>query len=648
MSLPKLLAPCGSYEALCAAISAKADEVYFGASLFNARMNARNFDDKAFEEAIKLCRMYGVKSNITLNTLMTDREIKEGLSLAYKAMCYGADAFIVQDLGFAGLLKDTLPEICLHASTQCACHNTSGARYLKDLGFDRIVLARELGKKDIFDITSHGKQNNYETEIFIHGALCVSHSGMCLMSSCIGKRSGNRGLCAQPCRLKYSFDKQKPKELLSLKDMCLATKIADLCDSGIASLKIEGRMKSPEYVYGVTKTYRTLLDEKRNATDGELLFLSQLFSRSGFTDGYYTEEYKKNNVSMYGIRKNSQKAITAETEKQQKYELPKIPVSVSCEIKSDENIKFCISNKDGIFCEYISEIVPEKANNRPIDKDFAVKQLCKTGNTNFSVEKIDISLSEGLFLTASALNSVRRNGFEKFTDIITCNLNVVKNEKIKDKPVRGSKPSALQTINEAQLIPLYKFADENFAPKNFIAELPRVIFNSEIPSAVKLLCSAKQKGAKYALIHNISHIEICKTAGIDIIGGAGLNVFNSEAVSMFEKENFYAITLSPELNAPQMRDIVFTSSKKAVIQKSRLPLMVLESCIYKADGRSCKNKKGEICSVITDRTGAKFPLLSQPRLSNSPYPCRIIVLNSVVSTLSDEKIKIANPDIIFN
>lgn len=642
MPTPKLLAPCGSYDALCSAISAGADEVYFGSSLFNARMNAKNFDKNEFENAIKLCRMYGVKSNITLNTLTTDRELRDTLNLAYDAMTFGADAFIIQDLGLASLLKQTFPDICLHASTQCACHNTLGARELSKLGFSRIVVARELSQSDIEAITLDGKQNNYEIEMFIHGALCVSHSGMCLMSSCIGKRSGNRGLCAQPCRLKYSFDGKNSKELLSLKDLCLASKIDFLCKSNVASLKIEGRMKSPEYVYGVTKLYRKLLDQKRNATKDELQFLYELFSRNGFTDAYFTKQYLSSNASMYGVRSDSQKAKTAVLEKKQVFEMPKIPVDMSCTIQKDKCIELSINN-----FKYISDIVPDLAQSRPIDNAFVSKCLDKTGSTSFQAKNIEILLDNNLFLTASQLNNIRRTAFEEYKQNITKNIEITKNTVDLPKPADNSVQKKPVSISESFLIGLSRIKDKDFNKTNFAVEMPRVIFDTEVPYAIELLKKAKQMGACFAIAHNISHLEMCKQAELPVFGGIGLNVFNSKTVEYFENKGVYALTLSPELNPAQSRDIVFKSAKKAVIKKARLPLMVLESCIYKAHCNKCQNKKGKVCSYITDRMGMTFPLLSQERLTPNPYPCRLIVQNSLISKLSDQKTDTINPDIVF-
>ena len=252
--LPELLSPAGSLKALMAAIDGGADAVYFGAPDFNARIRAQNFSDGELEEAFRLCHAYGVKAYVTLNTLVLDREAENFVRTAEKIYRMGADAAIVADLGGAAYLKKYLPELELHASTQMSCHSAAGAVELAKLGFSRVVCARELSYENICSITENSP---VEIEMFVHGALCVSHSGQCLFSSLVGGRSGNRGECAQPCRLPFSVG-GKEKYPLSLKDLCLAPYIPQIIDSGVASLKIEGRMKSPEYVRAVTSVYRRL------------------------------------------------------------------------------------------------------------------------------------------------------------------------------------------------------------------------------------------------------------------------------------------------------------------------------------------------------------------------------------------------------
>lgn len=311
MKIPELLSPAGSPEALKAALDGGADAVYLGGTMLNARMNAANFDDGAMVDAISLAHGRGVKIYVTLNTAVYDRELEEVVRYAKFLYDIGVDALIVADIGLARLLHKYMPAFELHASTQAGGHNTDAARILAEAGFSRMVCARELQMADMRSLCA---DSPIEIEAFVHGAHCVSHSGQCLFSSMVGGRSGNRGECAQPCRMKYQVLEDNSGKAgqngaeypLSLRDMCLAAHITELCDMGVRSLKIEGRMKSPDYVYAVTSTYRRLLDEGRNATAEELGEMARVFSRGGFTDGYFMADTS----DMLGVRGEGDKDAT--------------------------------------------------------------------------------------------------------------------------------------------------------------------------------------------------------------------------------------------------------------------------------------------------------------------------------------------------
>ncbi len=296
--LPELLSPCGSPEALKAAVFGGADAVYLGGTAFNARINARNFDREQLRRAVDFCHGRGVRLYVTLNTLVNDRKLPEALDFVAFLYEAGVDALITADWGLSALIRRYFPRFELHASTQFSSHNSLSAHWLKEKGFSRMVCARELSKKDLSLLCENSP---IEIEVFVHGALCASHSGQCLMSSFIGGRSGNRGECAQPCRMSYNGSYP-----LSLKDLCLANHLTELVAMGVSSLKIEGRMKSPQYVYRVTSCYRRLLDEGRNATPAEIKALSAVFSRSGFTDGYFSSQHG----NMLGIRRESDKQLS--------------------------------------------------------------------------------------------------------------------------------------------------------------------------------------------------------------------------------------------------------------------------------------------------------------------------------------------------
>lgn len=300
LPLPELLVPCGSEEALRAAVGSGADAVYLGGRMLNARMNAHNFDDAAMRHAVEYCHSRGVRVYVTLNTLVYDRELEEAARYAAFLQTCGVDALIVADMGLCRLLRETLPDMELHASTQMAVHETGAVRRLASLGFSRVVPARELS---LGDICSMCRETDTEIEVFVHGALCVCRSGQCLFSSLVGGRSGNRGECAQPCRLPYNGGYP-----LSLRDLCLAGHLTELIRAGVHSLKIEGRMKSPAYIRTVTGVYRRLLDERRDATESELCLLRDAFSRGGFTDGYFTDCIDD---GMLGVRSERDKEASA-------------------------------------------------------------------------------------------------------------------------------------------------------------------------------------------------------------------------------------------------------------------------------------------------------------------------------------------------
>ena len=306
----ELLAPAGSMESVYAAVQMGADAVYIGGSKFSARAYAFNFDNENIAKAVDYCHIYGVRVYVTLNTLIKDDELKEILDYVGFLYSIGVDALILQDTGLIYLIRSNFPDFEIHASTQMTVHNGEGALFLKNIGFKRIVLSRELGLKEIDYISNTLK---VETEVFVHGALCICYSGQCLMSSIIGGRSGNRGRCAQPCRLPYTLtdkntNKVEQAYLLSPKDICTLDNLKDLVQSGTSSLKIEGRMKKPEYVSGVVEIYRRELDNIYNNTvqnlDRDTKVLTQLFNREGFSKAYLYGNTGKD-MMAYKVPKNS-------------------------------------------------------------------------------------------------------------------------------------------------------------------------------------------------------------------------------------------------------------------------------------------------------------------------------------------------------
>lgn len=631
--LPELLAPAGSPEALDAAIDARADAVYFGLSAFNARMNAKNFDDGLLEDTFKKCAAYGVKAYVTLNTLVLDREAENFIRAAEKAWRLGASGIIIADLGLAAAIKKYIPDIELHASTQLSGHNTEEAERLSSLGFSRMVLARETPLRDIRTFTENSP---IEAEVFVHGALCVSHSGQCLFSSVVGGRSGNRGECAQPCRLPYCGGYP-----LSLRDLCLAEHIPELIDAHVASLKIEGRMKSPEYVRAVTAVYRKLLDERRSATHGEMKYLSEIFSRGGFTDGYFTE---KISGKMLGVRSESDKKNTRELAPSPKI-TRKIPIEIAVRLSCGKPSEMTITG--GGKAVTVTGDAPEKAINAPLTRENVLKSVSKLGGTPFEAVKADISIEGDVMLPVSKLNELRRKAADTFLgsckrEIADFDINIPSKSGTQRQTRTARFTSAKQVTEKAE-----KYFDIRFLPAENFTEsangviIPPVVFDHEKDDVKELISRAAESGAKYALVGNLGHISLATDAGLIPVGDHRLNIFNRLTEAELEKTGLEANILSPELTPAQMRDIGGDSS---AIVYGRIPLMLLEKCVIREVG-SCRECEKNGFVYLTDRKGIRFPVLRT-------YDHRNIIYNSLPTYMADrqaelEKYGIKNRHFIF-
>ncbi len=648
MKRPFILSPAGSYDALVSAVNAGADEVYFGMSEFNARYNAKNFTREEMKNAINMCRILGVNTNITVNTLVTDKELPRVLDAVYDAACLGADAFIVQDLGLARAVKREMPQVVLHASTQCACHNKEGAEQLSELGFSRVVLAREMPMEEIRRVTELG----IETEIFVHGALCVCHSGMCLMSSVIGSRSGNRGLCAQPCRLPYSLSGSHNSYPLSLKDLSLAQHIEDILGLGVTSLKIEGRMKSPEYVYGTTKIWRELLDGEKNADKRKMQELESIFSRQGFTDKYFTGDYTDNNSDMYGTRREQDKKNTRDAERNTRTDEMerKRSITLTCSIAEGEKA-YVTAEAGDVRVSVESDFVCPTASSLPLDEQQVKTALSKLGSTLFeaSSEAVDVRVSGNVFLSKSMLNSLRRDAIAALEANLCTQKNVERNKQTAEFTRRERVQKAKNFLSAKNVhmaldadfadyisLPLYDFdGNEQLVEKvkenckQIGVALPRVVYSGEMQECRRLLAKAKSSGAMFCVVSNIGQVKTAKDLGFRLFGGMGMNVFNSDTVKVLEELGFELVTVSPELNEAQIRDLSKdTDTLLCGFVKGRLPVMVLESCIIKANGK-CRGDCGEACGVLKDRIGKEFEVYGERRLGKSQKSCRNIIYNSV-------------------
>jgi len=621
---PELLAPAGSFEALRAAVEAGADAVYMAGPEFNARRNAKNFTEDELREALLYCRERGVRTHITLNILLTDAELPSALAYAEKLAAYGADALIVADVGVARLLSALLPDMALHASTQMTLCNTEGVRIAAGLGFQRAVLSRELSLEDIREITRNG---GLETEVFAHGALCMCYSGQCYMSALIGRRSGNRGLCAQPCRLPYRLPGSEQNEYpLSLKDLNLSRHLSALSDAGVSSLKIEGRMKSPAYVSAVTGVYAACLDDMRAATQEEQQLLADAFSRDGFTDGYFND---RRGAHMFGTRKDDAVRLSDYVSREG-HETPRVNVTLTLSGRVGAPLR--LQATDGIRTVALSGDILSPARTI-LSPDRIIDALCATGGTPYRAQA-ELMVDESAHVPLSAVKALRRDALMR--------LSAARREV--PAPRIGALPKPLPTlpsqtrgytvfVEKAEQItdtvlslsphcialPLEAFSEGIPLPTDvaLAAVMPTVARPGEMENVRRLAHSAKKRGARFAYISNLGMIEAAQAAGLILCGDTGLNLFNSPAADTFAELGFSALTASFELPLASMKGLRSSLPLEAVAY-GHLPGMICENCIL---------KNGGICGTcgevrLSDRMGAEFPVLKG-------FGCRSRILQSV-------------------
>lgn len=642
-ALPELLAPAGSFDCLVAAVAAGADAIYVGGRRFGARAFAKNFDLPELSEAVKYCSLHGVRLYVTLNTLIEDKEMDDAVEYARELWKIGVSAIIISDVGALSRIREAVPEMELHASTQMSVHSTLGADAAYSLGCKRVVLARELSLENIKSAVNNSKA---EIEVFLHGALCVCHSGQCLFSSLVGGRSGNRGECAQPCRLPYSTPRGGEYPL-SLKDLSLAEHIPALIDSGVASLKIEGRMKSAGYVYTVTKIYRRLLDEGRSATAEEMNVLRQAFSRGGFTDGYLKG---KPDFGMLGIRSEGDKEESRKID-EVRISLLKKKVTARVKISLGKPAEMTLSDGNREITVYGD--TPAAAQNQPLTALGVTDRLSKMGNTYLSLapEDIELSLEDGVNLSPASLNGLRRLAAEKISDFTRREpVAKAKNEfpktsgsliaVAKGAKSRGEKPlgekittvelySAEEYIKAANAEPelfstLTAFVPV-FSPDEAIRAaagviLPAVILDSELADVKRALAKAQGLGANRAVAQNIAQISLLSDLGFEVLGGFRLNVTNARARAVYENLGAKKLILSPELTLPKARDV-----SGGTVTYGRIPLMLTERCFTK------ENFGCESCgkAAFTDRREERFPVMRESAHRN-------LILNSAVTYMGDK------------
>ena len=567
----ELLSPAGSMESVTAAVQNGANAVYLGQQRFNARRSAENFTAETLKEAVDYCHLRGVRVYQTMNILVYDREledVEETLRIACEA---GVDALIVQDLAVIELARRCCPQMRLHGSTQMTVHTPAGVRFCEQLGLKRVVLARELSLKEIEEIAA---STTLELEVFAHGALCMSVSGQCYLSAMIGTRSGNRGDCAGTCRLPFGAKRAEDYDL-SLRDLCSISLLGELERIGVHSLKIEGRMKRPEYVAAATAAYA----QKLRGQSPDLRTLEAVFSRSGFTDGYLTG---KRDGSMFGTRQKEDvlaaQTVLDELHRSYQKETPRIPVTMTFAMDETKSV-LTLSDEDGHQVEVFGDL-PQTARTRPLDEEQARASFEKLGGTPYFLRGFSASIAEGLMLPKSKLNELRRVAVEKLSE-----------ERLKKE----------HPAFTAQPIP--KAVQTTPASFGWVAHFETV---SQMPEDCSMLSGIGLPLGE-VLRHAKELYPLRERLAVELPGTHFLNITNRVSAESYRQAGLSCCTLSAELTAKQTAQTARMLSYPAgALFYGALPLMALRNCPVKRHKR-CADCRGE--SVLTDRRGSSFPVL---------------------------------------
>ena len=617
----EILAPVGSEEMLHAAVFSGADAVYLGFSGFNARTGAGNFDADSLKEAVRFCHARGVKVHVALNTTVYGGELSSLCDAIRAVAASGADAVICQDLAVATLIGKIAPQLPRHGSTQMSVHTLQGALELKELGFTRVVLARELSLPEVEQITRHC---GIETECFVHGALCMCVSGQCYLSAFLGGRSGNRGSCAGPCRLPFeanALPEGKPGRLhhLSLKDNSVIDKLDQLQAIGVASAKIEGRLRTPEYVAAAVSA--CLAGREGRAYDRDLL--KNAFSRSGFTSGYLDG---KIDGTMFGVRSEADAELTKKTlpalRELYRRERSRVPVRMKLEIEEGGE-KLTVTDADGNKAFAYGDFEPQPARADPTES--LKRSLAKTGGNPFAAENIEVEMDEGpWFVPGSTVNELRREALDAL---------LKKREVLRPWPVQDVELEPLpqrtlpphrtlrarferwdqvpeQALSGVEYL-ILPIAQADRVPREWrgktLLELPRVMFGKLEEDTARRVAATQDAGFAGYEVSNIAHLRLCR--GLPMSGGFGLNVTNQVAAQFYADNGLGSVLILPETKDSDISTIAPTHAGKpvptGVLVYGHMPLMVTRACPLQNihDCAHC-DKTG----VLTDRKAKKFPV----------------------------------------
>lgn len=632
----EVLAPAGGPEALRAAVFAGADAVYLGGPAFGARANAKNFSREELAQAVAFCHGRGVRVHVTVNTLLKETELPEALEFVEYLCSLPVDAVLVQDMGLFALLRRRAAELPLHASTQMSLHTPAGAELLRELGADRVVLARELSLEEIREIH---ESCPVELESFVHGALCMSVSGQCAFSALLGGRSGNRGLCAQPCRLPFAAPGGTGHDL-SLKDLSFVREIGQLKQAGVCSAKIEGRMKRPEYVAAAVSACRRAADGEE--VPQELLSdLEAVFSRSGFTQGYLTG---KRGASMFGVRRKED--VTGATEKVfsslrglYRGEASRVAVSMTLE-RQGEELSLTVRDEEGREAQARS---PIGQGLSLLPKERCIQQLGKTGSTPFRAESFFVP-EEGVPCGVSVLNALRRQALEELLSLRERREAIPYREEALsfashprregDLPLRAQFRTVEQLCPQARncreiVLPLetpvetLKRLREEGYPSIFL-DIPRALFGEE-KRTVRQMEQHMSAGFDKFVCGNLGTVALARKLGAEFHGSFSLNIFNTASLECFQELGISTAEMSFELTARELAGIGGTLPRGVMVY-GRQALMLVRNCPLANSPKGCLHCKTPGC--LTDRKRKQFPVVCRGGKN-------IEVLNSVPLWLCD-------------
>lgn len=632
----KILSPAGSYESMVAAVKTGADAVYLGLDSFNARAGAENFTEENLKDAVFYCHKRGVEVFVTLNTLVYDNEIATVTKLIDVIYNSLADGVIVQDLGVAKLVRKIAPELRLVASTQMTVNNLAGVKLLEKEGFDTVVLPRELSRAEIEKIR---KATDLNIEVFAHGALCVCYSGQCLMSSFIGERSGNRGKCAQPCRMFYETQ-QKKGALISPKDLMLLDYLPELEEMGVDVIKLEGRLKSKYYTAAVTDVYRRALDSGE-VNEEDYAIIEASFNRGGYTPAYYDGITDKNLFNFY----KNENPYTRETKKMERYydqilnkdrEFSQIPVSVSLFLELDKPVKAELLLGEDVY-PFTVDICPQLAQNAPLTRDKLIDQLSKTGNETFCFEEIEIVLADEtpLFLSVSQMNAIRREigayldslfQFERHTEPYSYQMRKRKVTDDLDYYCTVSTAFQLKWVRECWDKLVFAKAEviEEYLKKygeieNVGLWCERIATDKQISKSRAFL--SRHPEITNILVGNVGYLNAFGSFGnqYNIYCDYTLNITNTLSAEYLEEHGVKNITASVEANLKNVKNIMTEASDLTVLGYGQIPLMITKSCIKSNIRGKCNPND----LVMKDRKGEEFIIACENCSQNAiynPYP----------------------------